>query len=75
MRQYNILVIALTTDIIAANFNIWKRVEAGDYTVVFASPEVLLQYGFVFLFCTIRNKCNTFNKRLACIITNEAHLI
>lgn len=75
MEKHGILVIALTTDTIAADPEVWKKVEAGDYSVILASPEVLLQYASVFLLRTVRNRGSAFTKRLACIAVDEAHLV
>ena len=53
MEKYGISVIALTANTIAANPEVWKKVEAGNYFVILASPKVLLQYASVFLLCMV----------------------
>ncbi len=49
--------------------------EAGDFFVILASPEILLQYASVFFLRTVRNRSSPFTKRLACIAIDEAHLV
>lgn len=53
----------------------WKQVEAEIYSIVLASPEMLLQYASVFLLRTIWDKFSAFIKQLACITVDEAYLI
>lgn len=75
IEKHGTSVVALTSDAIAADPQVWKRVEARAYSIVLASPEVLLQYASVFLLRTIRDRSSAFTKRLACITVDEAHLI
>ncbi len=49
--------------------------EAGDFSVIFTSPEILLQYASVFLFRPVCNMSSLFTKRLACIAIDKAHLV
>lgn len=53
MKKHGISVIALTADAIAADPEVWKKVEAENYFVILASPEMLLQYASVFLLRTV----------------------
>ena len=75
MEQHGILVIAFTANAIAVNPEVWKKVEAGNYFVILASPKVLLEYASVFLLCMIWNRRSAFTKRLACIAVDKAHLV
>ncbi len=60
---------------IATNPRVWKEVEAGDFSVILASPKILLQYASMFLFRIVHNKSSLFTKRLACIAIDEAYLV
>ena len=42
MKKFDILVITLKSDVIAADLTILKKVEVGDYTVILVLPKVLL---------------------------------
>ena len=75
MKKYGLLVVALISDVIAANPIIWKKIEAGDYAHILALSEVLLQYVSVFVLYTIWNRYSVFNKHLVCITIDEAYLI
>ncbi len=75
IEKHGISVVALTSNMIAANPRVWKQVETGDFSVILASPEILLQYASVFLFRTVCNRSSLFTKRLACIAIDEAHLV
>lgn len=69
------MIAAFTVDTIADDPIIYKKVKAGDYTVVLALTKILLQYAFVFLANTIQNRYNAFNKCLVYIAIDEVHLI
>ncbi len=75
MEKHGILVVALTSDMIAANPGIWKRVEAGNFSVILASLKILLQYAFVFLLRTVCNRSSPFTKHMAFIAIDEAYLV
>lgn len=75
MEKHDILVITLTANAIATDPEVWKKVEAENYSIILASPKVLLQYASIFLFCTVRNRDSAFTKRLACIAIDEAYLV
>ena len=75
IKKQGTSVITLTSDTIAADPQVWKRIEAGAYSIVFASPKVLLQYASIFMLRTVQERSSVFTKRLACIAVDEAHLI
>ena len=75
LDSLNIPAVALTADYIQKNPGVWSRLEAGVYSVVLASPEILLVHGSVFLLRVVRNRTCAFTKRLACIAIDEAHLV
>lgn len=62
-------------NVIAVNSTIWKKIETGNYTIVFALVEVFLQYIFILLFYTLQNKCGIFTKYLVYIRIDKAYLI
>lgn len=49
IKKYGILVVVLIANVIVADPTIWKKIKAEDYVVVFASPEVFLQYASIIL--------------------------
>ena len=56
--------------------NIWTDIDNGVYSLVLASPEILLPHSSHFWFDTIRNRTtNAFCRRLVCIAVDEAHLL
>ena len=75
MEKHGISVIALTANAIAADPEVWKKVEIENYSVILILPEVLLQYASIFLLCKVWNRGSVFTKRLAYIAVDEAHLI
>lgn len=75
LASLNIPAVALTADYIQQNPRVWSRLEKGAYSVVLASPEILLVHGSVFLLRVVRNRTCAFIKRLACIAIDEAHLV
>ncbi len=60
---------------IATNPGVWKQVKASDFSIILASPEILLQYASVFLLCIVCNRSSLFTKCLAYITIDEAYLI
>lgn len=75
LAEKGVSTIALTAKLTVEDADLWKRVEDGDYSIVLASPEILLRDGSHFWQVTIRNKGNRFYKQLAAIIVDECHLI
>ncbi|MCJ1262449.1 hypothetical protein MMC22_002319 [Lobaria immixta] len=68
--------VALTAAAVKEDYTLRKRIDNGEFSIVLASPEILLATGSHFLTVTIAGKTsNAFCKRLACIAVDEAHLI
>ena len=42
LKQRGVSALALTAASVKANPNIWKRLEQGEYSVNYASPEIVL---------------------------------
>lgn len=68
-------VVVLTSNAIAEDPKIWRRVDKGIYDIVFASPEVILGPRSWFWQHTVRKGKNEFRQRLHCIAIDEAHVI
>ena len=75
LKQRGVSALALTAAAVKADPNIWKRLEQGEYSVIFASPEIVLAPQSHFWKHTVGRKGNEFCRRLACIAVDEAHLI
>ena len=75
LKQKGVSALAITAATIKANPNIWKQLEQREYSVIFASPEIVLAPQSHFWKHTVGRKGNEFCRRLACIAVDEAHLI
>lgn len=49
--------------------------EASDFSIIITSPEILLQYAFIYLFYIVCNRNSLFTKRLAYIVIDKAYLV
>ncbi len=65
----------MTAEATREDRNIWKHINEGRYSVILASPEILLSHGSTFWLQTIRDRSNAFCRRLVCIAIDEAHLL
>ena len=75
LKQRDVITLALTATIVKVNPNIWKWLEQGKYSVIFASPKIVLAPQSHFWKYTISRKGNEFCRRLTCITIDKAHLI
>ena len=75
ITRLGISAVALTFKTVREYPRVWSNVKNGRYSVVLASPEVLLSNGSVFWLRIARQKKSAFCCRLACIAVDEAHLI
>lgn len=75
IRAMGISAIALTAEAVNNDPSIWKEITAGLYSVILASPEILLGHNSYFWKSIVREPGNPFCKRLACIAVDEAHLV
>lgn len=67
--------IALTANNVKDDRTICKNVENGLYSVILASPEMVLEPQSWFWSSTMRARSIAFCQRLACIAVDKAHLI
>lgn len=75
MQKKGISVVGLTSRNAAMDKKIWKNVGEGVYSVVLVLPEILFQPTSMFWLSIMRERSNTFCRRLACIVVDEAHLM
>ena len=75
LKQRSVSALALTVAAVKTDPNIWKRLEQGEYSIIFASPEIVYAPQSHFWKQTVGRKGNEFYCRLACITLDEAHLI
>ena len=75
LTKLGISAVALTSKTTRGNLDVWTDVEKGRYSVILASPEIVLASNSVFWLRTAQQKDNKFCRRLACIAVDEVHLI
>lgn len=75
MREQGISAIALTAKNVKDDRIVCKNVENGLYSMILASPEMVLEPQSWFWSSTKRARSSAFCQRLACIAVDEAHLI
>ena len=74
LLNIEISAVALTKDNFEEHTNLWKRVEAGEFQVVYATPEILLEHRGHFLLDVVRSHC-PFIKNLIAVAIDECHLV
>jgi superfamily II DNA/RNA helicase len=67
--------IALTKDNVDKDPTIWPRLDRGEYNLVFASPEILMDRLSHFYNETMKKRDIAFRKKLKLIAVDEAHVI
>ena len=75
MREVRIPAVAVTKRNLRKDPELWKKVDRGDYRLVYATPEILLKKNGHFLSITTKNSECAFMKRLTLIAADEAHTI
>lgn len=65
---------ALTRENTKSDPTIWKRLDRGEFRLVYASPEILLRKKSHFMRRTVVEN-NTFKENLTCIAMDEAHAV
>lgn len=75
MRKRGITAFALTNDTVLNTPVLWSSVEGGKYSVVVASPEILLRDGSYFWTNILRNKRCIFCRCLGALVIDEYHLL
>ena len=74
LLNIEISAVALTKDNFEEHTNLWKQVEAGEFRVVYVTPEILLEHRGHFFLDVVRSHC-TFIKNLVAVAIDECHLI
>lgn len=74
MNSIGIKAIAATKAAVEADHTIWNKIDNGEYRIVFASPEILLNPRSHFWTVTLKNKTK-FKKQLVTVAVDECHLI
>jgi superfamily II DNA/RNA helicase len=74
LLNIKISAIALTKDNFEEHINLWKRVEAGEFRMVYATPEILLEHRGHFLLDVVKSDC-PFIKNLIAVAIDECHLV
>ncbi|KAF8460173.1 P-loop containing nucleoside triphosphate hydrolase protein [Kalaharituber pfeilii] len=75
LNSLNIKAVGITSDTLGEDTRLWKRVENGDFSVIYACPEVLLKPGSYFWrHMASNNKCS-FIRNLKSIIVDEVHCV
>ena len=71
----NIKVVALTAENTKADPILWTKVNRGEYDLVYATPEVLMDKRGHFATSTVRKPGRIFLKNLVAVAVDECHLI
>lgn len=75
-NKHGVKAIALTGELVKQDKNVWKRIDKGEYRVLFACPEVILKPGSYFWQRMAgQGSGHTFLGKLAAIVFNECHII
>jgi superfamily II DNA helicase RecQ len=74
MRLLGIPAVAVTRTAQKDNTSLWHEIERGEYRMVYASPEVILNKRGPFL-GSIARRTNKFMDNLVAVAVDEAHLI
>lgn len=75
LEKLGVKAVALNSETLGANRELWKEVYDGRFSVVLASPEVLLREGSYFWDTILRNRNSVFCLRLSAIVVDECHLV
>ena len=70
LLSIDIAAVILTATAIKRNPNVWKRIDRGDYLVIFALLEILLEVQSLFWLRTVKMQDNEFCQWLVCIVIN-----
>lgn len=65
--------VALTSENIEEDNGLWKRVDAGEFAIVYASPEILLEPRGPFMKKIVTNPKSPFMRRLTAMTIDECH--
>lgn len=66
---------AITSDSLEKNPNLWNEVDRGDYQIVYACPEQLVKHKGHFSQTTLKSPKCAFMKNLVAVAIDECHLI
>lgn len=75
LARLGIPAVAITRDSLKEDPQIWKKVDAGKYRVIYATPEVALRPSCHFQKITLGPESNEFKKNLTLIAIDEAHTV
>lgn len=75
LLDLNITAVALTAETTDENPQIWSKINKGFYSVILASPEILLPHGSPFWLQIMNDRLSAFNRRIACFVIDDAHLM
>ncbi|MCJ1467000.1 ATP-dependent DNA helicase Q5 [Pseudocyphellaria aurata] len=75
LKLRGVSVISLTSAALKADPEIWSQIDRGLFSVIFASPWVVLAPRSPFWTHTLAGRSGEFFRRLACIAIDEAHLV
>src|SRR5579859_1467319 len=73
LEKYGISAVALTSENRKKDPEMWKKLDRGDYRIVFASPEILAEPKGHFREVTMKKPNSEFKKQLVLIAIDEAH--
>ena len=74
LNELDIPAVSLTEENIAKIPDLWKQVEAGEFRIVYATPEILLKRRGHFLLNVVKSKC-LFMENLVAVAVDECHLV
>jgi superfamily II DNA/RNA helicase len=74
MKSLGFSAVALTKETVRNDHTIWNKVDNGEYSIVFASPEILLNPRSHFWTVTVKRNTK-FKKQLVTVAVDECHLI
>lgn len=74
LLNIKISAVALTKDNFEDHTNLWNRVAVGEFQVVYATPEILLEHHGHFLLDVVKSDC-PFIKNLVAVAVDECHLV
>ena len=74
MKSLGFSSVALTKETVRNDHTIWNKVDNGEYSIVFASPEILLNPRSHFWTVTVKRNTK-FKKQLVTVAIDECHLI
>lgn len=75
LKLRGVSIVSLTSAALKADPEIWSQIDKGLFSIIFASPEIILAPRSPFWKQTLGGRSKEFYRRLACIAVDEAHLV